>query len=54
MSITLSHRSLMFWLSGCAQAWFAAGVYAEAADWQIDPDHFSIVFEADHIGYQQS
>ena len=53
MSITLSHRSLMFCLSGCAQAWFAAGAYAEAADWQIDPDHFSIVFEADHIGYQQ-
>ena len=53
MSIILSHRSLMFCLSGCAQAWFAAGAYAEAADWQIDPDHFSIVFEADHIGYQQ-
>ena len=53
MSIILSHRSLMFCLSGCAQAWSAAGAYAEAADWQIDPDHFSIVFEAHHIGYQQ-
>ena len=31
----------------------AAGACAEAADWQIDPDHFSIAFEAEHIGYQQ-
>lgn len=26
---------------------------AEQADWEIDPEHFSIVFGADHIGYQQ-
>jgi polyisoprenoid-binding protein YceI len=25
----------------------------EAADWQIDPEHFSIAFAADHIGFQQ-
>jgi len=43
----------VIWLAGCAQAWFAAGACAEAADWQIDPDHFSIAFEAEHIGYQQ-
>ena len=30
-----------------------APVSAEPADWEIDPEHFSIVFEADHIGYQQ-
>lgn len=53
MSIIFSHRSLVIWLAGCTQAWFAAGACAEAADWQIDPDHFSIAFEAEHIGYQQ-
>lgn len=26
---------------------------AEQADWEIDPEHFSIVFGADHVGYQQ-
>lgn len=26
---------------------------AEAADWKIDPDHLSVAFEVDHIGYQQ-
>ena len=26
---------------------------AEPADWEIDPDHFSIAFEVGHIGYQQ-
>lgn len=26
---------------------------AEPADWQIDPEHFSIAFEAGHIGYQK-
>ena len=53
MSINFFHRSQVIWLAGCAQALFAAGAYAEAADWQIDPDHFSIAFEAEHIGYQQ-
>ena len=53
MSIIFSHRSLVIWLAGCAQAWFAAVACAEAADWQIDSDHFSIAFEAEHIGYQQ-
>lgn len=27
--------------------------YAETAEWEIDPEHFSIAFEVDHIGYQQ-
>jgi len=32
----------------------AAGVVrGEPADWEIDPDHFSIAFAADHVGYQQ-
>ncbi|MBL38696.1 MAG: hypothetical protein CMP07_09850 [Xanthomonadales bacterium] len=26
---------------------------AEPADWKIDPEHFSIAFEVDHIGYQR-
>ena len=26
---------------------------AEPADWEIDPDHFSIAFEASHVGYQK-
>ena len=25
---------------------------AEPADWKIDPEHFSIAFEASHVGYQ--
>lgn len=26
---------------------------AEPADWTIDPDHFSIAFAVEHLGYQQ-
>ena len=26
---------------------------AEPADWKIDPEHFSILYEVEHIGYQQ-
>jgi len=26
--------------------------HAEPADWKIDPEHFSIAFEVEHIGYQ--
>lgn len=32
---------------------FTNQVNAEAADWAIDPEHFSIVFGAEHAGYQQ-
>jgi len=31
----------------------ATTVQAEPADWEIDPEHFSIVFAATHVGYQQ-
>ena len=27
--------------------------FAELAEWEIDPEHFSIAFEAKHIGFQQ-
>ena len=30
----------------------ATNTNAEPADWEIDPEHFSIVFEAQHIGFQ--
>lgn len=28
-------------------------VRAEVADWRIDPDHLSVAFDVDHIGYQR-
>jgi polyisoprenoid-binding protein YceI len=32
----------------------AAGLArAEPADWEIDPEHFSIAFAAEHVGFQQ-
>jgi polyisoprenoid-binding protein YceI len=45
--------------SNLVRFWFttmmlAAGVAnAESADWKIDPEHFSIAFEAEHIGFQK-
>ncbi len=30
-----------------------AGLQAAMSDWEIDSEHFSIAFEAEHIGYQQ-
>jgi polyisoprenoid-binding protein YceI len=34
---------------------FAAGgaASADVAEWRIDPDHFSIAFDVEHIGYQR-
>ncbi len=33
---------------------FSVGIaQAQPADWQIDPEHFSIAFEASHVGYQK-
>ena len=32
---------------------FTEGTIAEPTTWEIDPEHFSLAFEADHIGYQQ-
>jgi len=37
----------------CSVALSAGTLLAEPADWKIDPDHFSVVFEVDHIGYQR-
>lgn len=31
----------------------ASTARAEPADWEIDAEHFSIVFDVEHIGYQQ-
>ena len=32
----------------------AAGLAkAEPADWEIDPEHFSIAFETEHVGFQK-
>ncbi len=31
----------------------ASPVAAEPADWQVDPDHVSVAFDVDHIGYQR-
>lgn len=27
--------------------------HAETAEWKIDPEHFSIAFDVEHVGYQQ-
>ncbi len=43
--------------AGCAVISMLPGLMnpaaAEVADWEIDTEHFSIVFEAAHIGFQQ-
>ena len=31
----------------------ATGASAEPTDWNIDPEHFSIAFEAEHVSYQR-
>ncbi len=47
-------RPMPFSLAMLAASIFSTGlVQAEAADWQIDPEHFSIAFEADHVGFQK-
>ena len=50
-----SHKSvLQFSLALLALSMFSVGqVQAEPADWEIDPEHFSIAFEAGHVGYQK-
>ena len=30
----------------------SGAVIGQPVTWEIDPEHFSIVFETDHIGYQ--
>ena len=32
---------------------FTEGINAEPVNWEIDPEHFSLAFEAEHIGYQK-
>ncbi|MFO7762668.1 MAG: YceI family protein [Wenzhouxiangellaceae bacterium] len=36
-----------------ALALSAGSVQAEPAEWKIDPEHFSVAFEVDHINYQR-
>ncbi|MBS3744809.1 MAG: YceI family protein [Wenzhouxiangellaceae bacterium] len=36
-----------------ASALSAGSVHAEPAEWKIDPEHFSVAFEVDHINYQR-
>lgn len=45
----------LFWLSlslSAAYVLLIGNSVAESADWEIDPEHFSIAFEVDHINYQ--
>ena len=34
-------------------SFLATASFAEPAEWEIDAEHFSIAFEAGHIGFQQ-
>jgi polyisoprenoid-binding protein YceI len=48
---TLNSYVARFWLVTIT---LTAGIAnAEPAEWVIDPEHFSIAFEVEHIGYQQ-
>lgn len=51
-----NHRTvnnvLMHSLLATAALWVGLA-QAEPADWEIDPEHFSIAFAVEHIGYQQ-
>ena len=52
----ISTKYLVGSVAGTALGLLALGVVpasAEMADWEIDAEHFSIAFEAGHIGYQQ-
>lgn len=46
---TFQSKSLIG-LAAVLAGWSTA--YAEPADWKIDPDHLSVAFEIEHIGYQ--
>ncbi len=45
-----AYRSLILLIATMLSA---GSAHAEMADWEIDPAHFSIVFGAGHVGYQQ-
>ena len=42
------------WLWLLAAALAPSAAYAEPARYEIDPQHFSIVFNAEHIGYERA
>lgn len=44
------HSKLLAASAAILAGWGTAD--AEPADWKIDPEHFSIAFEVEHIGYQ--
>jgi len=44
------HSKLLAVAAAVMAGWGTA--HAEAADWEIDPDHLSVAFEIEHIGYQ--
>jgi len=45
------HPSLIAMSVALLAGWGIAN--AEPADWKIDPEHLSVAFEVEHIGYQQ-
>jgi polyisoprenoid-binding protein YceI len=46
------HSNLVLFLSATMML-ITGFAHAEPADWKIDPEHFSIAFEVEHIGFQQ-
>ena len=46
-----SFSSLLLPLALCAQLLAAAPAHAQAAKYELDPDHITIAFLVDHIGY---
>ena len=44
------HSKLLVVSAAVLAGWSTA--YAEPAGWKIDPDHLSVAFEIEHIGYQ--
>lgn len=53
MQLSRPHRYLIIPVLSACLTWVAGQAMAEPADWEIDPEHFSIVFAAGHIGFQQ-
>ena len=41
------------WGGLCCLVNFCGSLNAEPIEWEIDPDHFSLAFEIEHIGYQK-
>lgn len=53
MNISYSKLKPVFMALWLSFALLANASQAEPADWEIDPEHFSIGFEAGHIGFQK-